>query len=1129
MSDGVPSIAGYGGLREIGRGGFSVVYKARQFEFDRRVAIKVLNKRLVDEASVAAFEQECRSMGSLSNHPYIVTLYASTFTSDHHPCIVMDLFEHGHYLTSVRSDGPLVLQELLSLGIRMSGALEASHRQGIVHGDVKPQNIFRSEYGLPALGDFGIATIGSGWSGRVLSLSIDYGAPELIERGTEAVNPLSDQYSLGATLYTLATGQRPFRTSSDETPSQTLTRMLSEPPPRLPDRFPQPLVAALQNTMARDPRDRYPDLATFAASLSHIEHQLGLPPTDIVLGARDRDTGQSPKHPAIPAPTVGGRESATVVRPTTQPLATPDPEPEERSRRRWLIPSVIAAAIAVALVASLIDWHRPSVPEPPAGLTLSEGNRSLSVSWSAPSNSGGADITDYEVRFCDNGTGCDTEDEWIPHDHTGSGTATSIGELTNGNAYQVRVRAINSAGHSDWSQPAIATPVGPPGLPVELTLSEGNRSLSVSWSAPSNSGGADITDYEVRFCDNGTGCDTEDEWIPHDHTGSGTATSIGELTNGNAYQVRVRAINSAGHSDWSQPAIATPVGPPGLPVELTLSEGNRSLSVSWSAPSNSGGADITDYEVRFCDNGTGCDTEDEWIPHDHTGSGTATSIGELTNGNAYQVRVRATNSAGHSDWSQPAIATPVGPPGLPVELTLSEGNRSLSVSWSAPSNSGGADITDYEVRFCDNGTGCDTEDEWIPHDHTGSGTATSIGELTNGNAYQVRVRATNSAGHSDWSQPAIATPVGPPGLPVELTLSEGNRSLSVSWSAPSNSGGADITDYEVRFCDNGTGCDTEDEWIPHDHTGSGTATSIGELTNGNAYQVRVRATNSAGHSDWSQPAEGTLGRQIWNYTAISAGNLHSCAIRSDGSVICWGSGDAGQTGAPDGTYKAVSTGNQHSCAISTDDTLTCWGDDQDGQANPPIGTYIAVSAGNRHSCAISTDDTLDCWGWNEDGQADPRIGTYKAVAAGWQHSCAISTDDTLDCWGLSEDGQADRPNGTYKAVAAGWRHSCAIRTTGYIDCWGLSENGQADPPNGTFTSISAGWKHSCAISIDGSLKCWGLNHEGQTNTPESTYTHITAGWSHSCAIRTDGILTCWGWNEHGQTTQPEPIRSASGW
>ena len=114
---------------------------------------------LADDASVAAFERECQAMGGLSRHPFIVTVMASAFTSDYRPCIVMDLFEQGSYMQLLRRDGPLPLEELLSLSVRVGGALATAHQDGVIHGDVKPQNIFKSAFGYPALGDFGIATL----------------------------------------------------------------------------------------------------------------------------------------------------------------------------------------------------------------------------------------------------------------------------------------------------------------------------------------------------------------------------------------------------------------------------------------------------------------------------------------------------------------------------------------------------------------------------------------------------------------------------------------------------------------------------------------------------------------------------------------------------------------------------------------------------------------------------------------------------------------------------------------------------------------------------------------------------------------------------------------------------------
>ena len=100
-----------------------------------------------------------------------------------------------------------------------------------------------------------------------------------------------------------------------------------------------------------------------------------------------------------------------------------------------------------------------------------------------------------------------------------------------------------------------------------------------------------------------------------------------------------------------------------------------------------------------------------------------------------------------------------------------------------------------------------------------------------------------------------------------------------------------------------------------------------------------------------------------------------------------------------GTYAAVSVGGNHTCAIRSDGTLECWGHNYRGQATPPEGTFVAVSAGMEHACAIRTDGTMTCWGWNLGGPAAPPDGgTYVAVSAGSSHTCAIRTDGTLECW-----------------------------------------------------------------------------------------------------------------------------------
>ena len=376
----VPTIEGYGALREIGRGGFSRVFEALQFEFERWVAIKVLNDALDDDMEIATFKRECRLMGGLSRHPNIVTVFASALTSERRPGIVMELFPHGSYLDIIQSTGPLELGELLSLGVWISGALAMVHRQGMTHGDVKPQNIFRSEYGSAVLGDFGIATLmNHGLSDTKTGLSPYYAAPELIERGVSATSPFADQYSLGATIYTLATGHRPFETDAGETTGQLFARTLSEPAPRLGGDFPPPLADAVEQAMAREPHQRHRDVVAFAAAIAKVETELGLKPTEIpVTSDLGRYVGQTPgldqpsrtatSSRAVPS---FGLDDKTMVRPSKLlDTASPAPESAEPQQARriplWAkIAAVACVVVVVAAVLVLVGGAGTEVPEAP--------------------------------------------------------------------------------------------------------------------------------------------------------------------------------------------------------------------------------------------------------------------------------------------------------------------------------------------------------------------------------------------------------------------------------------------------------------------------------------------------------------------------------------------------------------------------------------------------------------------------------------------------------------------------------------------------------------------------------------------------------------------------------------------
>ncbi len=173
--------AGFDDAREIGRGGYGVVYRCTQAELDRTVAVKVLTVEL-DEENRARFFREQRAMGRLTGHPNIVGVLQVGATDSGLPYIVMPYHSQGSLDVRIRRRGPLPVERALRLGVKIAGAVESAHRLGILHRDVKPANILLTDYGEPALTDFGIAHVSGGFetaTGTVQG-SPAYTAPEVL-------------------------------------------------------------------------------------------------------------------------------------------------------------------------------------------------------------------------------------------------------------------------------------------------------------------------------------------------------------------------------------------------------------------------------------------------------------------------------------------------------------------------------------------------------------------------------------------------------------------------------------------------------------------------------------------------------------------------------------------------------------------------------------------------------------------------------------------------------------------------------------------------------------------------------------------------------------------------------------
>ncbi len=298
---------------------------------------------------------------------------------------------------------------------------------------------------------------------------------------------------------------------------------------------------------------------------------------------------------------------------------------------------------------------------------LTAGSGTIAVSWDALD---GHSVTDYHLRHAEEGSG-----SWTEITEGIDGTSHIITGLTSGSSYEVQVRAVNANGEGAWSESAAATL---PAAPAAPTLEAGNEQLTVTWTAPTDTGGSAISSYHLRYREDGKG-----SWTEITSGITGTNHVISGLTNGSSYEVQVRAVNASGESGaWSESASATPTAiptttptVPAAPTAPTLEAGNASLRVTWTAPDD-GGSAITGYHLRHsADGGT------SWTEMSSGITGTSSTIAGLTNGTSYHVQVRAVNAVGNGAWSLSATETPVI-----ISSTQTPEGTAATVSLSAASN-----------------------------------------------------------------------------------------------------------------------------------------------------------------------------------------------------------------------------------------------------------------------------------------------------------------------------------------------------------------------------------------------------------------------------------------------------------
>jgi serine/threonine-protein kinase len=353
----------------VGSGGMSNVFKAHDRLLERTVALKILHEQYTrDEDYVERFRREARAVAKLA-HPNIVTVI-DRGEQEGRQFIVFEYVE-GQNLKDLAAHGALEVRDALGLSLQVARALSFAHERGLVHRDVKPQNVLLNDEGQAKVTDFGIARSldvqGVTQTGTVLGTS-DYIAPEQA-RG-QKVDPKTDIYSLGVVLYELLTGEVPF--SGDNFVAVAM-RHVNEPVPSVlalrPD-CPVRIDLAIQRAMAKDPQDRFASMNEFVAELEACLSELD---------------GR-------------GDEGATMI----VPAARRRQRKPARPRRQFpLIPMLIAGLIAISIgVGAFLGLRNGGS----GGLSGPAASRPIQLSGVAgydPQGDNGDEHTDYAPRATD--------------------------------------------------------------------------------------------------------------------------------------------------------------------------------------------------------------------------------------------------------------------------------------------------------------------------------------------------------------------------------------------------------------------------------------------------------------------------------------------------------------------------------------------------------------------------------------------------------------------------------------------------------------------------------------------------------------------------------------------------------
>ena len=517
--------------------------------------------------------------------------------------------------------------------------------------------------------------------------------------------------------------------------------------------------------------------------------------------------------------------------------------------------------VAVTINVTNNTTEKPLTPAAPTVTATPGSTTSLTVTWIAPTNAGRPTITGYDLQYRKGGSG-----SWTNGPPNVTGTSSSITSLDANSAYQVQVLATNADGNSDWSSPGSGRTAN---NAPEFSSSSTTRTLAETVGdavvqAAANIGNAvtatdddnDTLEYTLEGTDAGK--------FTIVSTSGQIQTKVGESYDyeaNSSYTVTVKASDGTENDTISVTINITNAAEkpltPVAPTVTTTPGSMTSLTVTWTAPSNTGRPAILNYDLQYRKGNNG-----DWTEGPQDQPGTSATISGLDGNSLYEVRMRATNADDDSEWSSPGEGSTAnnGPEfsSTTTTRTLAEtvGDATVQTAENIGAAATATDPDNDPLTYTLEGT---DKDKFTIVSSTGQ-LQTKVGESYDYEAdpsYTVTVKATDTGGGSavitvtiNITNNTMEKPLAPP-APTVVATSEVTMSLDVTWTAPSNTGRPAILNYDLQYRKGNNG-----DWTEGPQDQPGTSAAISGLDGNSLYEVRIRATNIDGNSDWSPTGDG---------------------------------------------------------------------------------------------------------------------------------------------------------------------------------------------------------------------------------------------------------------------------------